>query len=182
MVGVIALVLVFRQSFENRSTLKTRSKTNTTLGFTNYSQFDLPIEPTLFRIARIITHQPLEPMRKPTKTKAIALLLSIVNYTPFQQELSANIEVLFGCSNLRRWGHWLGLCSQKQRLCGAIPWAQIWTCCQENNGDVTRSLLRSAFLDMSVSPSCMKGFVLKKTVVLRRWLIERRNPRTKRID
>ena len=125
LVGVISLDLVFRQSFENRSTLKTRTKTNTTLGFTNYSQLDLLIEPTLFRIGRIITHQPLEPMRKPTKTKAIALLLSIDIYTPFSQELNANTEFLFGCSNLRRWGHWLGLCSHKQRLCGAIPWAQI---------------------------------------------------------
>ena len=54
-------------------TLKTRTKTNTTLGFTSYSVLDLLIEPTLipfmFRIGRIITHHPLEPKRKPTKPK-----------------------------------------------------------------------------------------------------------------
>ena len=90
LVGVITLLLVFRQSFENRS--------NTTLGFTGELDL-LTVKSTticcLFLIGRVIIYHYLKSMRKTSKAKAIAWLLPTVIRKVHYQRSSGLYQIIY---------------------------------------------------------------------------------------
>ena len=123
LVGVITLLLVFRQSFA----LIPHSVSPVNLIYSRLNQQQYVA--SLFLIGRVITHHYLEPIRKPTKTKAIVWVS--LNCIAFTDE-AVPLNVMCGPSQLGE---------SRQRM---DQWKRTWAECWRENRTEPMSLPSNA--------------------------------------